>query len=227
MKSRLLAIYSLFGLMQGLHAGESVATHEVIYEVFSLPINEAAILKRKSTCGSNIYNHLVSGLEQKKVRQEKWAALRMVEGKNITSEEVEEFIYPAEYEYDKFVFSDSAKTTETNDLMFKAPLLPLPITFPAFDTKKVGSTIEAELSVTGEFASLRLSAVHTRHIAHDIYGKGVSKWVMPQFSVQRFGGVIKTKKDNPVLIATLSPPKKIQNKKKKRIWLAFVTINKI
>ena len=228
MKSIYIGIFLLVGLDQMILAEEAQETYEVTYEVFSLPLREAAKLRRKNSGGVAMHAHLVKSVEKKETRQEKWMLLKIAAGQNSSLEEIEEYIYPTEFEAsDGLPCYWTPTGSEQFPNHFKSP--PFPISYPpiSFDTKKLGDTIEVEITVLNHVTKLRLSATHVDHLKNDSFGKGHSKQVMPRFSVQRILGRVKVGIGKPALVGTISPPRENQKEKEKRVWLAFVTLEKI
>ena len=226
MKSTFLGILLLLGLGQMILAEDARETYEVTYEVFSLPLNEAAKLKRKSPGSVAIHAHLVKKVEQKEARQEKWKVLKMISEQNFSLEEIEEFVYATEYEYDKFSVNPPRGISEFDALQFQPSAFAVPWISGYFDTKKIGDTVEGEIKVDNQKLRLRINVTHVSHITNDSFGKGVCECVMPRFSVQRILGRVNVKIGKPTLVGTISPPKENQTEKEKRIWMAFVTVEK-
>ena len=225
MKSGLLTLLCVFDL-KAESPNEFTSCYEVTYDVFSLPIMQAAKLRRERPGGKTIYATLLAKVENKKARQEKWMALKTSPGKYANSEGFEEFVYPAEYVSDSFSATPQVLTNGMGIPMFHPRPFAVPWLSNVFDTKNVGDFLEVELSVENGLASMRLATTHIRHLSNDTIGKGVYAWRMPRFSVQQISTGVQTELGKPTLIGTLSPPKELQKEKQKRIWLAFVTIEK-
>ena len=96
MKSPLLILFALIGLPPSVCAEGPRDTFEITYEAFSLPIKDAARLRTQFQGGRKMHAHLVSGIDQEKVRREKWMVLKMTPNDYVNSQQYEEFIYPAE-----------------------------------------------------------------------------------------------------------------------------------
>jgi len=216
-----------FGLGQLALAEEKAETCEVFYEVFSLPLSEAAKLKRSKPGGMAMYANLVEGVEKKEVRQERLMVLRMIEGRNGVLEQVEEYIYPTEYDTEN-MRPMGMKMNLMESRFVTLPDIPMNILSGDFDTKNMGDTLEAEVQLAGRRVGLQMRAKHVGILSKDLFGKGVSEWVMPRFSVQALEISGDLLLGEPALVGTISPPKELQEKDgEKRVWLAFVTVEKI
>ena len=76
---------------------EEPASWDVTCEVFSLPLSEAAKLKRLRKSDAEDYAELVKRVEAGTVKMEEFLMLRAVEGVGVSVEEISEVIYATEY----------------------------------------------------------------------------------------------------------------------------------
>lgn len=205
-------LLSLFGQLGA--AGEV----EVIYEVFSMPLKEAAKLRRERLGGGESYRRILKKLEKGEVKQESWMALKVLEDQTAILEEVDEFISPTEYEPPEL--PHMVGPTILND---PPPPFPLPVTPSAFDTRNTGETLELRLGKSGSKFSLSLAATKIGLMGLDEFGEKTGQVEMPRFAVQalKVGATIEPGK--AALLGTVSPPRELQ-KNEKRVWLAFVTL---
>jgi len=63
---------------------------ELTYEIFSMPLSDAATLMREKPGGEESYRRILKGMEEKGWRQEHLMILKAVEGTKVFLEEVEE-----------------------------------------------------------------------------------------------------------------------------------------
>ena len=192
---------------------------EVTYEVFSMPMNEAAKLRRERLGGEESYRRILAKLEKKEVRQEGWMTVKMVEGKRVILEEVDEFIFPTEYDRARVIFGTSGPI-----MGVKQPLFPIPDTAWAYDTKNMGNTLELELQKKGGSFFLRLGATKVSLIGVDEFGEKTGKVEMPRFAIQALKTGVRVVSGKAALVGTVSPPRDLQKGEEKRVWLAFVTV---
>ena len=203
---------------------EELPSWDVTCEVFSLPLSEAAKLKRARKTDTQDYAELVERVEAGKVVQEEFLMLRTVEGANTTQEEISEMIYATEYEPPEL-------PNEIGNLpedLEKAKMLVTPATPTSFDTKKVGSTMEVGLTVAeGDVIELRSSVTLVGYLGKQVWGQGLAEAEMPRFSVQSVITSLKLKPDSATLMGSISPPEALQPPEgERRVWLAYVTVSK-
>lgn len=211
-----------------LVAEESDVHFEMVYEVFSLPIVKAAKLKRENLGGEKSYQRLLEGIEKGVVKQEKFVVMKLLDRQSASFEEIEEYVFPTEYEWEGFVLNQDGGLIDPIGLPFVASSIPLPIQFSAFDTKNTGDVIECEVHEANSGVEIRMDSTSVGFLQLDSFGKGVSEWRMPRFSLQRLKAGVEVKPGKPALIGTVSPPKDLQKMKGgKSVWLAFVTLKRI
>ena len=203
---------------------EEPPSWDVTCEVFSLPLSQAAKLKRARKTDAQDYAELIRRVESGKVTQEEFLMLRSVEGANTTLEEISEMIYATEFEPPELP-NEIGNLSEDIE---KAKMLVTPATPTSFDTKKVGSTIEVELNVDEEgTVHMRSSLSLVRYLGKQVWGQGLAEAESPRFSVQRVMTFLKLKPDSATLMGSISPPEALQPKGgEKRVWLAYMTVSK-
>lgn len=223
MKSFLLGLFVFVGLLGVTVAEEVAGQYEVTYEVFSLPLAEAAKLRRERLGGVKSHARLVDGVEKGVVRQERWMVLKVRDDDWWISKEVEEFVYGTEYDPGDGLNSDPVAPAGS----FFHPYSPLnslvPFVHPEFDTKYIGDIFECEV----EGSKIRMKAIHLDHLLNDSFGKGLKMLMMPRFSVQYINTTVAVTLGKPVMVGTISPPGELQDEEEKRVWLAFVTVVKL
>jgi len=196
---------------------------DVTCEVFSIPLVEAADLKRKGLKDDKLYEELVSQLDLGKVRQEEFLTVRTVCGSTTTSEEVSEVIYASEYEPPEL----PNEIGNLPDDLEKAKLLVTPAMPSAFDTKNVGSTMEIELQPDGGKAvQVKVNLSLVSYLGREKWGQDEATAEMPKFTNQKVRTNIAISHDSPAMIGTVSPPAVLQKEENgKRVWLAFLTVS--
>lgn len=193
---------------------------EVTYEVFSLPISEAAKLRRKKLGGGKSYLKILELLKNKEARQETWMSVKMQNGTSTILKETEEFIYQSEMTYPEL------PSMIGSDFLQRHPLNPFPIprTATSYDTKLTGDILELNLREDGNSLRLGLTATRAGLIRIDLFGKETTEVEMPRFAVQNLKTEIAVTRGKTTLVGTISPPRDLQKAKEKRVWLAFVTV---
>lgn len=211
-------------------AGPKAESIQVIYEVFSLPLTEAAAILRSAPADTAFYQKMVEGVRAKKVSLEVFLMGRGVSGQRIIVEQVAEHIYATEFEPPELPNQTSGGAGFRQDAKGKVHPAAFPVT-PAtptsFDTRKVGDTIELEIALDQNkvYADIRFSAWTTAFIQRDVHGQGMAKTEMPRFSNQQINGGITAVRGLPTFLGTISPPEELQpaNNDEENVWFAFVT----
>ena len=203
---------------------EEPPSWDVTCEVFSLPLSEAAKLKRAKETDAQDYAELLKRVETDKATLEEFLMLRAREGQNTTAEEISEMIYATEYEPPEL----PNEIGNLVDDIEKAKALVTPASPTSFDTKKVGSTFEVELTVDEENAvEVQCSLTFVSYLGNRTWGQEMAEAEMPKFGVQRIMTGLTITPDSPTLIGSISPPEALQPKKGERlVWLAYVTVSK-
>jgi len=131
------------------------------YEAFSLPLADAAKLRREDLTDTALYARLVAAVESGAVKQEAFSVVRAKPGMKGTTESIAESIYPTEWEPAELpnsvgvaiapeVGKDDPKPTANAGELHTAPNLKsltavkTQATASRFDTKNVGLTLEFE-----------------------------------------------------------------------------------
>ncbi len=200
---------------------------ELTYEVFSLPLGEAAKLKRARLGDLETYAQLLKKVETGEVRQERWMSLKARIGLYCWSKEVEEFRYQTEYDYGEGLGSNPAAGVGGGFKIvpgYRGFVNTLPMTI---DCKEIGDHFDCELEETKEGVLARLSIAHVGYLTNDSFGEGPWKMEMPRFSVQVIKVGVQLNPGTPALVGTLSLPRGLQkHDETKRVWLAFLTVEK-
>ena len=200
----------------------AVCEMEVTYEVFSIPMSQAAKLKRENLTGEESYQRLLDLAEKSEASQKVWMTAKTRIDQGTTLEEVKEMIFPTEMEPQELPNMVGTGFSKP----FPAPVIPLPPTATSFDTKKTGDILEVSLKKADQSLRVKLRYSKTRLVQLDEYGKGTSRVKMPRFAVQRHSTEATVVPDKPTLVGTISPPKDLQTEKEKRVWLPYITVTK-
>lgn len=231
---KLLAVCgALFALPTGVRAEEKAETFKVVYEVFSLPMTEAAAILRSGIEDQEIYNKMVEGVRGQKVNLETFMVGRSLNTQIMTIEQIVEYIYntstippviPAKFTY-------IADPREGTVGMAPKPFFPMiPTTPKDFDTKNTGKTLELEATLSADRNTIDLGITPTQVdiIKSEYFGQGASKVEMPRFGVQKIKTGLTIPEGKPSFLGATSPPDSLQPKKdEKRIWYSFITITLI
>lgn len=203
-------------LLPGLLAGGEV---ELTYEVFSLPMREAAKLRRAKLGGGKAYDWMVKGIEEKEVKQEQFTVVKSLGEASSVVEEVEEYIFPTEYAGSLNYF-----VGQGIGVLDRPVPLPTRPEVTAFDTKNLGLTLEVEARRFGDVFHVKICPTKVGLTSLDAFGRGISQVEMPRFSIQGLRSEFEVTLNKPALVGTVSPPKELQIAGEKRVWLAFVTL---
>ena len=197
----------------------AAAEVEVIYEVFSMPMNEASKIRRERLGGEETYRRVLEMVTKAEARQERMMAVKMLEGGRAVLEEIHELIYPTEYEP-----LELPSMVGSSHLMKPPKPFPVPDTASAYDTRGLGDFLELELlGKEGDFI-LKIVAAKVDLVELDVIGRGIGEVTMPRFAIQKFRTEEKVRSGKPALVGTASPPRDLQEGEGKRVWLAFVTV---
>lgn len=222
-----MRIFCLFALLISLCRSGAAGEVEVIYEVFSMPLKEAAKLRRERLGGVESYERVLGMVERKEGRQERWMVVKAMLGaaKAATLEEVDELIFPTEYEAPVLIcYGDPGLIA---GLEAKRDLFPLGQVASAFDTKNMGDTLEVAVGEEEGALMVQMRPTKVSLLQLDKFGKGIGQVEMPRFAVQTLKTEAKVVVGKPALVGTVSPPKDLQKVGEKRVWLAFVTVNEV
>lgn len=134
-------------------------------------------------------------------------------GQKATSESIEEFIYPTEYEPaelpDKVEFKDKEDAEAAKKARRDFATGPTPT---AFETRNLGSTLEIEptLGIDDKFIDLRFLPEIVYHVGNEIWAEwkgehGNSPVQMPKFYKVSINTSVTLAAGKPMLVAALSP----------------------
>jgi hypothetical protein len=133
-------------------------------------------------------------------------------GQKATSESIEEFIYPTEYEPAELPQTVHVKDVEDEATRRDLATGPTPT---AFDTRNLGSTLEIEptLSENGKLIDLRLVPEIVYHVGNRVWAEwkgtyGNSPIQMPTIYALRVNTAVTLADGKPMLVAALSPKNK-------------------
>lgn len=185
------------------------------YEVYSLPLAEAAAVLRKGLPEQELYKDLVDRTTKNQAKQEALMMIRGRSGQRIKAESISESIFPTGY--DRGVAGSPG-----------TPSVPATHAAPpagtAYETRNCGITLEIEptLSNDHQIADVRLAPDHTSLLRLAKWGQGISQIEMPIYKVQTINTAVATTIGSPCFLGTISPPAPAQAK---NIWFAFITVD--
>jgi len=194
---------------------------ELRYEAFSMTLPEAAALQRQGKSDPESYAWIVQELG-KKTKQEKVMMIRSRSGQKCTTEEIDEQIYPTEFESPKLPQSVSGSDG--------APITPASPT--AYETRNEGDTLEAEMTMGKDrrFVDLIIAPQHVHLLGHSRWGQGLSEVKMPTYSSNRTNTAVCVRVGAPFCLGTMSPSPRKQEadgEQEKRVWFVFITVNTV
>lgn len=183
-------------------------------EYFSLPLADAATLRRENLSDTELYKKILQKLEEGTCQQENLIILRGRFGEHSTAESIVEEIYPTEYEVPNL--SDPQTTS--------------PPFVTAFETRNTGLTTEVIAKLNpDQTVSLKYAPEFVYMIEPSTWGEGTSAVKMPTFESQRVNFGLKIQLGKTALVGTINRPPQttLAPKNGPEIWLAFVTIDLI
>lgn len=208
-------------------------TIRAVYEVFSLPMTEAAAIQRSGLSDGKFYEKMLEGIKNETMKQEVFMVARFMPGSQVIAQEGGEHIHAMEFNpagLSSIVASpgksdSSEKSKKAMDVFPVTPASPL-----SFKTKAVGRSIELEAGIDqeGKVIELRLAASEVSLIQRDRFGQGVSMVEMPRFAVPSLRTGVAVLSGRPSYLGTISPPVELQPKEgESRVWFAFITASKV
>ena len=192
------------------------------YEVYSLPLTEAAALLRKGLPGQELHRDLVERATKNQAKQEALMMVRGLSGQRMMAESISELIQPTAYDAG---VSGSPGTPSVPATHAAPPAA------TAYETRNCGITLEVEptLSTNQQIATVRLMPDHTSRQRLAKWGQGISEIEMPIYMVQKIHTAATTQVGSPCFLGTISPPpsspSKPEENSAKRIWFAFITVD--
>lgn len=118
----------------------------ITYEVFSVPIAEAPKLCRGGFTHKSIYNALTNEPEKHSANLETFESIMVLPGQRATNESISELIYPTEYEPAQL----PSLPEKIVELKIGEKPLAVPAVPTAYDTRKIGITVEVEAQIGHE-----------------------------------------------------------------------------
>lgn len=176
------------------------------YEVFSLPLGDAAQLMRVTASDINLYQSLTNAVTQEEAIQETLTVVTVQSGLRAEASSVAEKIYPVEYE------TGNRPTT--------------------FETRNTGVTVEAEglYDPASEMVDLNIAPEHVSLVGNAKWGPKDAVTETPEFESQRLSTSTRVSLLEPHLLGTVNRPPSTKaqgNAEPPRIWFAFVTVSRV
>ncbi len=188
----------------------------VCYEVFSMPIAQAADLHRKGLTEEEFYKQVV-----KAGKIERFVVLNTQADGRAMVESASEFIYPTEFTPPQFPESIN-NTTQP----------PLPACPTAFTMRPIGEKFEIEpgfLVPDARFLGITCNVSLTSLLRLEKWAKDAAEVEQPIVDNQNFQISIVAKLGSPQLLGTLNPPFEngVNPRKDQALWFCFVTVRVI
>jgi hypothetical protein len=194
----------------------------VVFETFSLPLAEAALLLREKPRDADLHARLVAGLAGQSVRQEGLTVIRTMEDSVARTAAVVEARAPTEY---IAVWRPGTSSGPPQPGEFPSSLIP--VFGEAFETRQVGFELALEAgSEADDRLSLRIAPKWNRRAGRSFHGRGTARVAMPEFETQRMEAIIQAKAGKPSLLGSFNrtPESKIAPLAPTRVWFAFITV---
>lgn len=202
--------------------GQAPETWEVMWEIFSVPFDEAAKLRREQGDSVKMYGEMVQRSEAGKAVLEEFVLLVGRVGSESEADSIEEMIFATEYEPPEM--PNRVMNVPQNSEVAK--MLMTPAMPSAFDTTEMGRTLEIGFKgkETPEMIKVELKFDLVKLLDLSTWGQGKATARMPEFSAQGFSKMVFLKSGMPTMVGTMSPPKGAAGKEaERRVWFAFAT----
>ena len=190
------------------------------YEVYSLPLKEAAALLRKGLPERELHRDLADRAAKNQAKQETLVLIRGLSGQRMMVEGHSESIAPTAHD---------AGVSGTPGNPPQPATLAAPPLATAFETMNCGVRLEMEptLSMDQQIAHVKLIPDHTTLPRLVKWGQGISEIELPIYGTQRINTAVSTVVGSPCFLGTISPPQpsKPEENAAKRIWFAFITVD--
>lgn len=192
------------------------------YEVYSLPLKEAAALLRKELPERDLHRDLADRAAKNQAKQETLMMIRGLSGQRMLVEANSESIAPTAHD---------AGVAGTPGNPPQPSTLAAPPVGTAFETMNCGVRLEMEptLSMNRQIAQVKLLPDHTTLPRLVKWGQGISEIELPIYGTQKINTAVSTVVGSPCFLGTISPPppspSKPEDNATKRIWFAFITVD--
>lgn len=203
---------------------------KVVYEVFALPLSQAAKLQRAGLSDDKMYERLLEGLKDETVKLETFLTVRGRADRPMSVAQGVDYRYPTEFdppELPNMVEGPfERKTPEGKEMA----IFPATASNPtSYQTRFLGKSLEVQAweSDDGVF-TLKLEPRRTNLLKKDVYGRGKAKEEYPRFATPHLATSVSTTSGKPFLLGTVSPPVEQQPKKGEPVThFAFVTATRL
>lgn len=184
----------------------------VCYEVFSMPISQAADLHRKGLAEEEFYKQVV-----KAGKIERFLVLKSKSGVKASVESVSEYIYPTEFSPPQY--------PESNDNTTQPPLPAAP---SAFTMRPIGEEIAQDtvLSTDGRFVTINPEVSLSSLLRMEKWAKDTAEVEQPIVDTQKIKTAVTARVGSPLLLGTLNPPFEngVNPRKDQVVWFCFITV---
>jgi len=207
----------------------------VCYEVFSLPMDDAAKLRRTVAEDAQLYEEVLTRVDKGTATRESYSIVVARSGEKAVVECISEYIYPTEFNLRSVAEKAAPPTEFTADGKRFNPTPKLSLTpetsGPAlptsFETRNQGHTLEIEPTIGGDgkIIDLRIAPEVVTLAERVKWGQGSSEAEMPNFETQRATTAVTMRSGIPIMIGTPNRPpnSKLDADAAKKVWFAFVT----
>lgn len=194
-------------------------SYSLAYEAFSLPLKDAAALRRKPSRDPDLHKELVARVAKGEAIQEAFTVIRGNSGRQLNSDNITEHISPTQYNAPDFTDGTLSEQHIAN--------LELPFISTAFETRNCGTTIgiEPSASADSKWVDLQADISHVTLGKAVRWGKDAAQTERPLYESQVISTHATALLGVPCFLGTINPPDKLQGDAKpdRRVWFAFVT----
>lgn len=193
-------------------------TWEMIAEVFSLPFEEAAKLRRAHKESEKTYEELLRRVEVGEAILEEWIVAKCQVDREASVASVEEYIFPTEYDPPEMPNYVGSGINDQHTSGLRTPSNPT-----SYETRNLGTTLEMQLirKISPDAIALDFTIEKVSLVGDDVWGKEIAEASVPRFAVQGFSRELLLAEGKVVLAGTMSPPRPT-GAEQRRVWFSFV-----
>lgn len=198
------------------------ATFTLAVEVFSVPLERAAAMRRASKDDRERYDALVAAIPTGQVRQERLFEVRGVENEPVAVEEIREYLYPTEFDPPRAEGLPAKLPADFKDV----DKLIMPAMPAVFQHQDLGDWVEGNLQQNPDVAGGWIGTLNYRHVYLEKpleYGEEAAKVILPQFRTQKITATVKLKVGKVKLVGSFSDPSS-DEEQEEALWMVFVSL---
>lgn len=192
-------------------------TWEITCEVFSLPMKDAANLRRRYQDSEKIYAEVRKRVDGGTAILEEFGVLRTSHTGKAATNSIEEYLYPTEYDPAELPNYIGQGSPEHDTSGVSTPANPT-----SYEKQDLGFTMEVGFTAkeSPETIKVDLEVNRVTLKSRDSWGKEKAEAQVPQFGVQQIKRAVLLKKEQNTLVGSISPPREDEVGERKT-WLLF------